>query len=263
MYQTTFEKADKATITAAFTAAYTGYFYPLAFSEESTANYIHVHDIAPVSPLWMRDGRPVAVGALGIRGERAWVGAFGIAPEYRGKGLAQGMFGEIVRLAKKHGAKRMSLEVLKQNARARAIYERAGFKHARTLVSLDGTVPVADAGTACEAPVRSLIARPVADAPQPCWQREMRSLELRAHQLSGMIAGKSFAVYRGDAEIASIWKAELAGDDADEVLRGVAFRTVTDKLSISNEPDGSPLLMQLLERLWVPAAEQSEMHLTL
>ncbi|MDP9017273.1 MAG: GNAT family N-acetyltransferase, partial [Candidatus Eremiobacteraeota bacterium] len=87
MQATTLERVDVQNVVEALDRAYTGYDVPLSFTVASTANYLRVHDIcAEASPIWLKDGRPVALGLLGVRDQRAWVGAFGIAPEYRGKG---------------------------------------------------------------------------------------------------------------------------------------------------------------------------------
>jgi len=64
----TFKDVDLATIAAAFTAAYTGYFVPLTFADAAAATYLCVHDIVPhASPIWLEDGKPVAAGALAVR----------------------------------------------------------------------------------------------------------------------------------------------------------------------------------------------------
>jgi GNAT superfamily N-acetyltransferase len=260
---TTLDTVTIETITAAFTAAYSGYFIPLSFNDAASAGYLRVHDIVlDASPIWFEHGKPVAIGALGVRGERAWVGAFGIAPEYRGKGLAQAMFGELVRSAKRQGVREIALEVLEENARARAIYERAGFKNVRKLFSLECESVSLSAQGAEPAELAAYLGVELRGEPAPCWQRETRSLERRAANLSAVRAEKSFAVYRGDGEWASIWKTSLNGG-GDAVLAAVARNCGTQKLSITNEPEGSPLLVQLYDRAWSPTAVQYEMRLTL
>ncbi|MFN2527139.1 MAG: GNAT family N-acetyltransferase [Candidatus Baltobacteraceae bacterium] len=263
MQTRTLKDVDLATITAALTAAYTGYFVPLTFSEAATATYLRVNDIVPeASPIWLDDGQPVAIGAVGVRGNRGWVGAFGIAPEYRGKGLAQAMFGELVRLAKSQGVAAVTLEVLKENIRARAIYQRAGFKVTRKLFWLEReSIPGSDED-AQVAPVAEFVETEIEGAPAPCWQRESRSIQLRSPQLAAVQSGESFAVYRADGDDASIWKTSLGGG-GDAVLAAIARIAGARTVSVTNEPEGSPLLLQLYDRAWSPTAVQYEMLLTL
>ena len=257
------DRIEGAAITEALRAAYTGYFIPLAFTEAATENYLRVHDIAlDASPVWRKDGRPVAIALLGVREDRAWVGAFGIAPEFRGKGLAQAMFGEVVRRAKRKKVHSMTLEVLEENARARAIYERAGFFYDRKLFSLQSAVISSNEAQAQPLEIRAAIAKEDSGAPPPCWQRAARTLELRARQLAALQSDRSVAVYRYDGAEASLWKATL-DEGGDAVLAGIARSTGARKLTISNEPEGSPLLSELYGRAWSPTAVQYEMRLTL
>lgn len=256
------DQVDNAAITAALRSAYSGYFIPLAFTETATENYLRVHDIVlHASPLWHKDDRPVAIALLGVREDRAWVGAFGIAPEFRGKGLAAAMFGEVVRRAKHLKVRSIVLEVLEENARARSIYERAGFFYDRKLYSLESPAVLRSQAQAQPLEIGAAIAMED-DAPAPCWQREARTLQLRAHQLAALVCGTSLAVYRFDGGEASLWKASLDGD-GDEVLAGIAQSTGAQKLTVSNEPEGSPLLHQLYGRGWSPTTVQYEMRLTL
>ncbi|MBC5815777.1 MAG: GNAT family N-acetyltransferase, partial [Candidatus Eremiobacteraeota bacterium] len=240
-----------------------GIFRPLIFADAATAMYLRVHDIVPeASPIWLKDGEPVAIGALGVRGKRGWVGAFGIAPEYRGKGLAQAMFCELVRLARLQGVKEITLEVLEENVRARAIYERAGFKVTRKLFSLECESIRGSNEDAQIAPVAEFIGAKIEGEPAPCWQRESRSIELRSPQLAAVQSGKSFAVYRADGDHASIWKTSLNGG-GDAVLAAIALIAGAQTLSVTNEPEGSTLLLQRYDRAWSPTAVQYEMLLTL
>ncbi len=261
MQRVTLDQVDVATVTAALSAAYTGYFVPLTFSETATTNYLRVHDIAAqASPVWMNDGRPVAIGAVGVREDRAWVGAFGIAPEFRGKGLAQAMFGEVIRLAKRQAVKTIQLEVLQENERARAVYLRAGFKDERKLLCLEGPAPGGDPQSARKTDVERLIRTEIPQAPPECWQREPATLRRRAHEFAAFESGRSFALYRaGDGE-ASLWKTSLDGG-GDAVLAAVASHTAAHRLCVTNEPEGSPLLLELYRRAWSVTAVQYEMRL--
>jgi len=75
-------------------------------------------------------------------------------------------------------------------------------------------------------------------------------------------SGKSYALYRADGDHASIWKASLNGG-GDAVLAAIARIADAKTVSVTNEPEGSPLLLQLYDRAWTPTAVQYEMLLTL
>ncbi|GAC1392462.1 MAG: hypothetical protein NVSMB31_10630 [Vulcanimicrobiaceae bacterium] len=263
MQATTLEGVDVQMVVQALDAAYTGYSLPLSFTVAATANYLRVHDIVlEASPIWLKDGHPVAIGLLGVRERRAWVGAFGIAPAYRGKGLAQAMFGEVVRLAKRQRVTSIQLEVLDQNERAIQIYRRAGFAMGRKLFSIESLslAPVEGAQTVA---VTAALLRELPDAVIPCWQREQRTLELRASQLSALRLGKSTIVFGTSGREAAVFKAELEQRETDAALGAVAHMAGAQKLTLSNEPEDSPLLRQLIDRAWVPTFIQHEMHLAL
>ena len=257
----TLDQIDTTTTTAALSAAYEGYFYPLQFTEAATANYVHVHDIVPeASPVWMCGGAPVAIALLGIRGDRAWVGAFGISPRWRGQGLAPAMFGEVIRLAKKARVRTIQLEVLEENTRARAIYERAGFTIERKLVSWERTdIPASKTPFECT-DVGPLLAREVPHAPSACWQREPRTLQRRAAQFAAVQSGTSFAIYGTQDDVASLWKLSL-GAESHAVLAGVASTAGVQRLALSNEPEGSPISADLDEQSWSRTATQYEMRI--
>nr|MDP9106671.1 GNAT family N-acetyltransferase [Candidatus Eremiobacteraeota bacterium] len=76
---------------------------------------------------WTVDGALSGVVLLAFRGERAWIGGFGVVPEFRGRGLARSYLGETLAIARASGANSLELEVLTHNAPAVRLYERAGF----------------------------------------------------------------------------------------------------------------------------------------
>lgn len=258
---TTLDRVDIATITAAFTNAYTGYFFPMVFTDAATEVYLHAHDIAlDASPIWFEGDIPIAVGALGIRERRAWVGAFGIAPDFRGKGLAQPMFGEIVRLAKRKKAAQIQLEVLDRNTRAIEVYARAGFTERRKLFSLESP-SITPSSNAQPMELSAALTAPITGEAEPCWQREVRTMERRVHQLAACSNGESFAVFRTGNGDASLLRAQLGKTGSDDTLAAIVRNAGAQSIGITNEPEDSALLRQLYERAWVPTFMQHEMIL--
>ncbi|HUZ10605.1 MAG TPA: ribosomal protein S18-alanine N-acetyltransferase [Acidimicrobiales bacterium] len=75
-----------------------------------------------------RDGRAVAgyFGMMFVEDE-AHVTTIAVAPAFQRRGVATILMLEIVRIAREHGARHISLEVAEGNARAQALYRRFGF----------------------------------------------------------------------------------------------------------------------------------------
>ncbi|MBO8198926.1 GNAT family N-acetyltransferase [Streptomyces smyrnaeus] len=73
------------------------------------------------------DGSPVAIGRCVVDGRWAGFAAIEVAPRRRRQGLAQAVTGELARAALAEGASAAYLQVERDNAAARALYERLGF----------------------------------------------------------------------------------------------------------------------------------------
>jgi arginase family enzyme/GNAT superfamily N-acetyltransferase len=83
---------------------------------------------APAAFVTVPDGgRPAGMGLFAA--DAGWAGAFAMAtrPDRRGQGIAAAVLGAGARWAARHGAYRMYLLVLRDNAPARALYARTGF----------------------------------------------------------------------------------------------------------------------------------------
>ena len=259
--KSTIAEAGIAAAVVALTRAYAGYFVPLHFSEETFARYIRANDIDPAaSPVWFHDGEPVAIGVAGIRANRGWVGAFGLSPAFRGKGLAQAMFAGVLRHIKGRGVLNITLEVLDRNLPAIAVYERAGFRTVRKLFTLHS--PEMKADPAGAQTVDPAVAIRLADGTglEPCWQREDRSLELRLAALRALRCGSSFALFRAQSGDVSVLKAHLDIGDTDALMAAVAAHSADGTIAIVNEPAGSPLPALLTTRGWNTVHVQHEMH---
>lgn len=81
------------------------------------------------------DGAPIAIGDLAFgypEPEDAYLGLLLLIPEARCRGLGEAIFGEVKHIASLRGASRLLVGVLDVNARARAFWERRGFKLSQT-----------------------------------------------------------------------------------------------------------------------------------
>lgn len=140
------------------------------------------------SPRWTVRGALAGAALLAFREERAWVGGFGVAAEFRGRGLARRFLAETLAIARAAGATAVELEVIAHNAAAIALYERGGFVRIGELIAWtrDPLSPSAphDAPAVSADAVRAHGARAyrtaeiaaIARDPATCWQREPRSV---------------------------------------------------------------------------------------
>jgi ribosomal protein S18 acetylase RimI-like enzyme len=133
------------------------------------------------SPRYTVDGALSACALLGFRGDRAWVGGFGVLPASRGHGMGGVCVADMVRIAREAGATTLELEVPERNLGAIRLYERGGFETFDELVmwrrapSGDDDPVVGDDGPRDAAAVAA-----IARDPATCWQREPRSVAAAA-----------------------------------------------------------------------------------
>lgn len=231
MRQITFADLDLAQQTDALNLVYRGCDQPFQVSPEWVAEHLHTHCIDTArSPVWLdARGGVAALSLLALRGNIGWIGGFGVAPSYRGNRFSGPVLRETL---KDLDNTPVQLEVLVPNLKARATYERGGFRITRQLVVLEGPAGRAD--------------ETLKPAGPPCWQRQPASLE----RLPDLIwVGRSLA-YRGN-------QLHFVGEGAS--WGELASQT---RLRLSNEPLDSPLHRQLIALGWREVARQYEMHRT-
>lgn len=71
--------------------------------------------------------RIIAYSGMWVIIDEAHITNIAVHPEFRRKGLGEGLVKEMMERAKSHGATKMTLEVRVSNATARRLYERFGF----------------------------------------------------------------------------------------------------------------------------------------
>jgi len=227
--QITFADLDLSEQTDALNLVYRGYDQPFQVSQEWVAEHLRVHAIQTSrSPVWL-DGRGqvAALSLLALRQGRGWIGGFGVAPSYRGNRFSGPVLRETLKGLEDIP---IQLEVLVPNLKARATYERGGFRITRQLVVLEGPPGPAD--------------QPLDLAGPPCWQRESASWE----SLDDLVRVDRSLAYRGH-QIHFVGEGAVWGEWASQ-----------EKLRLSNELAESPLHRQLLSLGWREVARQYEMH---
>lgn len=251
-----------STLRRVWNDVYAEYFVPMEWSDAQFAQHVTAHDVAlRRSLVWMDGLEPVAMSLAAIRGDRAWIGGFGLVPRFRGGGLAQPLFEEHLRLVMTVGVTRIQLEVIDRN-HAKKVYERAGFETARRLMLFrieEERSPVHEGVTDVGEALR--VSR-LLDA-KPSWQGEHESVE----KLAGL--GKATAVVIGERAAAVIGNLPAAArvihaaaadrESAAELLE--AITAAHGSVMIVNEPEGSPIAGLLCEGGNAPFLEQWEMTL--
>ena len=166
-----------------YTRSFAGYFYPMAqtvagFSARVRIDQLDLHH----SVVLLVNDVPAGQATLGLRGTQAWCGGFGIAPEFRGRGLGPPLFAQFIARARKAGATHLALEALTRNAAALKVYTGAGLRIAREMRLFEwiGDVPdpkPMDWPTADPVQIAQHFQRLHAVA--PVWGRDLPSLLLR------------------------------------------------------------------------------------
>lgn len=255
-------------LAAAMNAAYQGYVVPFQVDADRMATHVASHDVRlDASPIWRAGDSVVALALVGLRGQRSWLGGFGITPEWRGKRLAGPFLDATLAAAAAAGARRMQLEVITTNTPAIRVYERAGFGITREL----GVYQRAAAGAA-ESPADVAPADPAAilasrerlGGRSLAWQRESSILAPAA----GMEAlssppddPRAYVVWRPGPRGVQI--VDVGGTDAGAIVAVIeahASACAGRPLTLLNEPLDSPVTEALLAAGWTETVRQLEME---
>ena len=275
MRMTTLGALDPQALAAAFNTVYEGYVEPFVMGERAARQHVEVNDIAlDRSPLWLDDaGVVVGLGALGVRGQRGWVGGFGVAPDYRGRGLSHRLAAALLEAAAGAGIRRLQLEVFTHNPRAIRTYERAGFAHRRDVRIFarpeDAPPPASNPGRAQAAEPRQLLdRRAVITSVEPAWQREPASLA-RLPDLEGLTLGDpaspaAYLLYQATGPTVRVWDVAAADPAmALALLEELAARYPRRPMHIINEPEESVACAALEASGWRETKRQHEMVYTI
>lgn len=256
-----------------FCQSFAGYFVPIELTAKQLAARLRIEQIdLHFSSVVFVDGEPAGIALLGMRGDRAWCGGFGVVPQWRGKGLALPLTRHMLAVASANGATSCALEVLCQNERAIQVYTSAGFRVARDLLSLEwGRVEPLEVASREDALAsfdpRDLLPsfgrlRPA----EPPWQRDLPSL-LAMGGLRGVVLGDpatptAYAVLRMDPKGTRIADFGMRDHEAGTSLLELLQRRF-DKLSVANEPEPSPTIRAFVASGFVEVHRQHEMTIAL
>jgi GNAT superfamily N-acetyltransferase len=236
-----------------FTRSFENYFYPGTTTAATLSARVRTEQIDLHRSLVMRVGDNLAgIALLGLRGQRAWCGGFGVMLPCRGRGLSHQLALAMLGQAREAGARGCGLEVLTRNQRAINTYARAGFRSLRDLLVLEWRRPQ-EALVAADSDIQLaqlepavLLAQFAALHPVPAaWQRDLPALLARGGmQGLALLDGdrpRAYALLTPAADQGARLE-DLGAEDAERastLLLGLQARYT--RLVSVNEPADSPL----------------------
>ena len=238
-----------AHLATAFNIITSGEFAP---SDDWTARWIQRNDISLHDSVSWQDPEQYILGhcLLAIRGNKAWVGAMGLAPQIRGLGLSHQLLRETLEPAqRRHALRRVTLEVAQENAPARKVYEAAGFRITRPLHIMNCPQSVLDQAPTIDAEPLDPASLPVT-AGLP-WHRRVRPETTQAIQWNDQ-----WAKYRIDDQKITL----VDTNSPHQVTAALHTRHPNCSLTLMNEPPTTPLHSALIEQGWIVTIPQYEMR---
>jgi GNAT superfamily N-acetyltransferase len=218
-----------------FNAAYEGYLIPFHIDEATAAAMAEAFDLDPdASRIAFRDGEPVGLGNLGVRGEDAWIGGVGVVTAARRTGVGEALMRSLHEQARERGIRRVWLEVIVENTAAFALYEKLGYRTVRDVevwslpLSVSERSEVEDVSAA---DAHALI-RELGTEREP-WQRADKTVE-NYDDVRGLTTGDGGALYRQPGE--NVQLLQIAGE-AEPLLRALR---ILGPVSLLNLPEDDP-----------------------
>ena len=191
---------DLERLAGLFTAAYEDYLLPFAVDARQLRTMVDAFDLdLEASRVAFRDGEPVGLANLAIRGERGWIGGVGVVAAARRQGLGEVLMRAVHDQARERGLREVWLEVMVANERAVPLYEKLGYTTTRDVDvwSLDAADDAGEAEIdADEVPWQDAHARvrERRDEREP-WQRADETVA-NLGDLDGLVGGDAAAVFR-------------------------------------------------------------------
>jgi ribosomal protein S18 acetylase RimI-like enzyme len=199
-----------------FNAAYEDYVIPFRLDEAALNGMTKAFDLdVEASRVAFLDTEPVGFGNLGLRGDEAWIGGFGVIVSARRQGIGELLMRALHDEAATHGVTNVWLEVIEQNEAAYRLYEKLGYRLVRE-VEVWSLPADSSHGSARDVPAADAHARvrELRRARDP-WQRADGTLE-HYDDLRGLETDTGAAVFRISGVVQLL---QIAGDDSQELLR--------------------------------------------
>jgi ribosomal protein S18 acetylase RimI-like enzyme len=206
-----------------FNSAYEGYVVSFRLDEPTLRFMVEAYDIdLDASRVAVRDGKPVGLANLAIRGDDGWIGGVGVVAAARRSGIGETLMRAVQDEGLKRGLRRVWLEVIEANEQALHLYEKLGYTVTRELEVWS----LADEQPAGSAEQISLeIASTLLPDEREPWQRADESVVQQRDVLAlGTAEGAAiFRVVNGTVSLLQIGGAQL-----EDVVRSLrAYGPVT------------------------------------
>jgi ribosomal protein S18 acetylase RimI-like enzyme len=244
-----------------FNAAYEGYLLPFHLDEQQLAAMDEAFDLdLDASRIAFRDGEPVGLGNLGVRGADAWIGGVGVVPAARRSGVGEALMRALHEQARERGVRRVWLEVMVENTGALTLYEKLGYRHVRDVAVWSMPAAEEDDRAAHEVPAAEAQARihELRSGREP-WQRSGETVE-NYGDARGLSTDDGAAVFRaGDPVGGRVQLLQIAGR-AEPLL--TALRQL-GAVSVVNVPADDPTASALRSLGATVVVRQHEMLLEL
>jgi ribosomal protein S18 acetylase RimI-like enzyme len=240
-----------------FNAAYEGYLVPFHVDVATLEFMDDAFDLdLDASRVAFRDGEPVGLGNLGVRGEDAWIGGVGVVAAARRSGIGEALMRALHEEARERGVRRVWLEVIVENTGAFALYEKLGYRTVRdvevwSLSAADAADPAVREVPAAEAQARI---RELGAGREP-WQRADETIA-NYGDAEGLATEEDAALFRTGGAVQLL---QVAGD-AEPFLR---FLRGLGPVSVLNLPEDDPAAAVLRSLGATVAVRQHEMLLEL
>jgi ribosomal protein S18 acetylase RimI-like enzyme len=254
-----------------FNAGYSDYLLPTRLTTAAFAEHVAANDIDLECSRVVLDDQPAALALIAHRDGAGWVGGMATVPEYRRRGLgADALTAGLAALADR-GASVAWLEVIDQNRRAVALYEKLGFEVVRDLVvwSLSPRPADSTASRAVDASTAHAWIRANRQDREP-WQRadeSVAAIGARGATLRGLVVDRdgqaaATALLR-DGDALAVEALQVVATDEQAAAELMLAAAGAHELRFRNVPDGAPASLAL-ERLGARRiATQHEMRLRL
>jgi ribosomal protein S18 acetylase RimI-like enzyme len=227
-----------------FNAAYEGYLVPFHVDEAALAFMDGAFDLdLDASRIAYRDGEPVGLGNLGLRGEDAWIGGVGVVAGARRSGIGEALMRALHEQARERGVRRVWLEVIVENTGASALYEKLDYRTVRDVEvwSLPAG-PDDDSDSAREIPAGEAHAR-IRELGAPREPRHRADGTLAYYDdARGLATDGGAAVYRQAGEHVQL--VQFAGEPAP-LLRALRSRGQVSVLNLPEDDAAAPVLREL------------------
>ena len=225
-----------------FNAAYEGYLVPFHVDVATLEFMDEAFDLdLDASRIAFRDGEPVGLGNLGVRGEDAWIGGVGVVAAARRSGIGETLMRALHEQARERGVRRVWLEVIAENTGAFALYEKLGYRTVRDVEVW--SLPAAEEGAAAahEVPAAEAHARirELGAAREP-WQRADETVA-NYGDARGLVTDEAAALFRAGAAVQLL---QLAGE-AEPLLRALRGLGAVSVLNLPEDDPAAPALRSL------------------